>query len=261
MTKHFWLGVCGGLAVAALVAGPASAQNKDEFKCQQKTSKVGAKFILKKTKCVQKCEKNARKGKNSFDDCEPPYANDTLACVQKEEDKAVSGVIKACTKGCPICYGGGGACDTFADDLVNDPGTGLEAQLDVFVPLVVCDPDSEAGNKDVEKCIDTTGKELSKFVGKKTKCYDKCVNLEFKGKIPGGSCTFGSPSDQKTLDCIAKAETKAEANIDKKCGDVGAAPSCWLFSTGAGWVGLTESAVDDQLPSTYCGSPSGAFLS
>lgn len=267
MTNRFWLGICGALAVAAFVAGPANAQDKDQFKCEASTSKAGAKFIGAKTKCVLKCESGARKGTNPYSDCNPfepvpappsGYGGATLECVQKAETKFHDSIVKACTKtptSCPDCYSGGD-CAVHATATVAD----LEAKLDIFVPLILCDPEEEAGDKAINKCLDSTGKVLSKFAGAKTKCYDKCIASEFKGKLPANSCTVGSPSDQKTIDCIAKAEGKAVAGLDKACYTPGVDPTCWIPADAAGWVGLVEASVDDTIPVTYCGSPSGAFL-
>jgi len=116
--------------------------------------------------------------------------------------------------------------------------------------------------KAVAKCESSTGSTLSKFVGSKGKCFEKCITNEFNGKIPPGSCTQPSPSDAATMACISKTTTKSAATIDKACATAGANPACYTggFATGSGWVATVEGAVDSALPGTFCGSPSAAFL-
>ena len=104
------------------------------------------------------------------------------------------------------------------------------------------------------KCEDGVAKSLIKFTGSKSKCYDTCVDKEFKGKLPPGSCTAGSPSDPKTQQCIQKAEDKAAESIDKVCEASGAKPSCYgpTRDSGAEWVAAVENLVDTQTPLVYC---------
>ncbi len=263
------------LAVGALVAGAgvADAQTKDQLKCQAGTSKAGQKFIGKKTKCILKCEANARKGKNAFADCDPPYAGSTLFCIadvaKGAQTKLAASLLKACTKKpgqCPSCYSGGDCSVTGNTAAVV---ANLEAQLDAFAPAVACE---ETTDKAIAKCIDGNAKALVKFSGAKTKCFDKCYASEAKGKTDG-ACTPGAVTDTKTAACIQKAEGKAIASIDKVCFTPGKTtpPACYNDgvtppavlpspSTAAGWVSLVELAVDSVVPTTYCGSPSGAFL-
>ncbi len=266
------------LAVAAVAAtvSVASAQtgvgvSKEKFKCEASTSKAGVKFIGAKTKCILKCEAGARKGSNPFSDCEPPYGGATTFCigdvVKGAQTKFAAGIVKACTKSaayCPSCYSGGDCSVTghAAATVAN-----LEVQLDAFAPAVACE---DTTDKAIAKCIDGNAKALSKFVGAKTKCYDKCLAGENKGKIPPGSCVAGAVTDVKTSDCITKASGKAAASFAKVC-TVASTPACYNDgvnppaiipspSTGAGWVALVELAVDSTVPTTYCGSASGAFI-
>ena len=83
-------------------------------------------------------------------------------------------------------------------------------------------PPDTTPTKPQAKCEDGVAKNLIKFAGAKGKCYDKCVDQEFKGKIPAGSCTTGSPSDARHAGSASqKAEDKAAESIDKVCERVG----------------------------------------
>jgi hypothetical protein len=251
----------GGVCLA-LLGGIAWAQDlsTDEVKCQLGTSLALGKFITDKAKCVTKCEQGARKGQNSASDCVPPYANITLACVQRAEGKAETLEQSKCAKDCPECYTGGD-CAADASMRVSD----TETQVDILRALVYCD-DSGSGDgltKNEAKCADTVAKSLSNFAKTKLNCLSKCRKDESKMKVPAGSCT-PPPSDPKASGCVQKAESKAAFLIDKQC-DPGVnpkaeAPDCFAGQTGAGWVSIVEMAVDDGDADLYCGSPSGAFL-
>lgn len=253
---------CVGLAAAPALAQPAGV-TKDEQKCESGTGKTLSKFVGAKGKCAQKCLATARKTSGPYTDCFPPYGGATLTCledpVKGAEVKAEQGIIKACAKDCPECYGQA-TCDTGQPFVDN-----TSAQLDAFGALVYCT--EAAGNtptKAEAKCEDAVSKTLAKFVASKSKCYDKCNLNVFNGKIPEGSCDPPAPSDAATAACIQKAEDKSVATIDKSCSAAGANPACYNNApspnTGAGWTALAEAAVDAQVPVVACGSPSGAFL-
>jgi hypothetical protein len=265
-----------GLAATATVA---SAQypipSKTQFKCQSSTSKASAKFIGAKAKCIVKCTQGAVKGSNPFSDCDAPYAGATQFCigdvVKGAQTKLAAGIVKGCTKApadCPTCYSGGDCSVTgqAAATVAN-----LEFQLDAFTPAVACE---DTTDKAQSKCITSNASLLSKFVGAKNKCYDKCYSSWNSGKISGGC--LPPATDPATVACISKAAGKAAASFDKACpGAAGpppaAKPACYddavpppalipRPSTGAGWVALVELSVDATIPGTYCGSPSGAFI-
>ena len=237
-------------------------------KCQTATSKASVKFVGTKTKCVLKCEAGARKDKNPFSDCDPPYAGATAACIADSpkgaEAKAVLSILKACAspKPCPTCYAGGD-CTTYAPALVE----ALEGLVDLMTPAVWCE---ETVDKVKAKCMDANGKTLSKFLASKTKCYDKCNANVVKGKVPPGACV-PPVSDPDTALCIDKAEQKAVRTLDKACFLAAAAPACYddavhppaglpSPSAAADWVALTEAMVDGTMATVYCSSPSAAFL-
>jgi hypothetical protein len=263
MHRHARFTVTALTLAAALVGfgSRASAQvTDDESKCQIGTSLAIGKFVTDKAKCLIKCEQGARKAINPHSDCVPPYAGTTAACVDRAETKAEGLEQSKCAKDCPECYSNS---DCTADSMtrVDD----AEAQVDVLRLLVYCD-DSGSGDglTDAEaKCADTVAKTLSNFAKKKLNCYAKCRKAEHKGTVPPGSCTPPA-TDQKTIDCIGKEETKAAFLIDKKCESSVSPnadkPECFGSRTGATWADDVETVIDDGQGNVYCASPSGAFL-
>ncbi len=230
--------------------------SKDALKCEAGTSKSLAKFVKAKGKCVQKCLKSQRKTAGPYTDCSAPYGGEAATCIQDAkkgaEAKARAGVAKACAKECPACYGAGGNCPDGAGFV-----TGVEGDVDATGPLVYClEAAGTTPSKMQAKCEDGVAKSLIKFTGSKGKCYDKCVEKEFKGKLPAGSCTAGSPSDAGTQECIQKAEAKATEGIDKVCEVTDAKPPCYgpTRDSGADWVATVENLVDTRTPLLYCSS-------
>jgi hypothetical protein len=254
---------------------PVTEPTKDEQKCESNTGKTLSKFVGSKSKCVGKCVATARKTSGPYAGCFPPYADPVVdACitdpVKGAEAKAGANIAKKCNvagkDSCPECYTPATKC---TDGTGSNPFVqSTEGQVDPFTILVYC---LEAGGttptKEQAKCEDGVSKALVKFVGAKTKCYDKCNKNVNKGKIAPGSCTPPSPSDPATTACIFDplkgAEAKAAASIDKVCANVpSATPGCYGTSLdeGSEWVGLTETQIDITTPTVACGSPSGAFL-
>ncbi len=253
-------GLC--LLASAALAQPAGV-TKDEFKCELGAGKALVKFTGSKSKCIAKCIALARKTGGPYTGCFAPYADTaTFNCINAPlkgaEDKARAAIVKGCTADCPECYPAS-ECTTGEPFVSN-----TESQLDVFGPLVDCDENlAITPGKAIAKCEDTVGKSLVKFVGAKSKCYQKCNANAFKGTVPAGACTPPA-TDPPTVTCINLAESKAAASIDKLCKDASpnANPPCYTpnFDTGAKWVALSESSVDAQVPIIGCGSPSSAFL-
>src|SRR5689334_14853666 len=129
-----------------------------------------------------------------------------------------------------------------------------ENLIDIQGPQVSClESAGTTPTKDEAKCEDGNSKALTKFVGAKSKCYDKCNQNVFKAKSPGGSCEPGSPSDPATQECLSKATTKAAAVIDELCFTAPATPpacydgSAFRPNSGQGWVDLVEGVVDSQI--------------
>jgi hypothetical protein len=285
----------GGLCVVASSTfaqfPPPPGVTKDEVKCESGAGKALSKFVGSKSKCVQKCLAAQRKAVTpDYSVCQPLAYTDpaTNTCIfdplKGAEAKARAAIVKGCLKDCPdgaSCSsykGAAGACAT-GNPFVNQ----VETNLDLFGPQVYC---LESGNrlpnpsvapvtptKEEAKCEDGLAKALGKFVGAKSKCYDKCNQNAFKGKIDASTDPCAPPaSDPATQTCIGLAESKAVLALNKACFTAPAvAPSCYDNSVvvpgllgrpnnAQGWVDNIEAAVDAQTPSVACGSPSGAFL-
>src|SRR5262249_2560649 len=148
--------------------------------------------------CVQTCLDSQRKVNGPYDDCSTPYGGATATCTQDAkkgaEAKARAAIGKACKKEGAACYSAGGNCPDGANFVVD-----VEDDVDGTAGLVYClEAAGVTPTKPQAKCEDGVAKSLIKFTGSKSKCYDTCVDKEFKGKIPPGSCTTGSPSDAAT---------------------------------------------------------------
>jgi hypothetical protein len=189
-----------------------------------------------------------------YDDCRAPYGGETASCIadadKGAEAKARTKIGKACAKACPACYDAGGNCPDGAGFVA-----ATEDHVDDAAPLVYClEADDATPTKEQGKCEDGVAKSLIKFTGAKAKCYDKCADRQFKGKIPAGSCTAGDPSDVDTQECIQKAEGKVVESIDKVCEVPSAKPACYGTRDGSAWAAVIENLVDTQAPFVYCSS-------
>jgi len=254
MKRMFGMFIATGvLGAMVLSAQPAAAQpSSDELKCQtQAGGKIIPKFVLKKSKCIVKCEQLARKGKGMATDCDAPYAGDTAACIAKEEGKSEAGYGKGkCAVDCPECYSGGN-CTT--EGMSRTAIT--EAQVDTVGPLVYCDDSGSPDmlNADEGKCQDGSAKTLSKHVLKVAKATAKCVK---KGNT---DCAPGPTRNAELEAKIADLSGKNAAKIDDKCSDK---PECWnvSFDTGSEQILVVNGLIDSNYAAFYCSSPSGAFL-
>ncbi len=259
-----------GLALGGITA---QAATDAEFKCEASVSKAGAKFTGAKAKCASKCQANAVKGLNGFADCYAPYGGTTASCIKDNvlglkgaEDKFSASIIKACTVDTPECYSGGDVNQYAIDQVAN-----IEGQVDDFGPGVFClgNPgglNPTAPTKEELACELNTAKVLSKQVASINKCYDKCFANARKGLINVSACSPPA-TDPATSTCVSAADGKAILGVDKKCSVVGAiaVPDCDGNATddypnGALWVNLVDTAITGNIPATYCGSPSGAFI-
>jgi hypothetical protein len=266
-------------AAASLVLSGTAIATHDpdltdaEFKCQGKVSKAGSKFVGAKAKCASKCVQTFRKnvpgdGYDDINDCYAPYGGTTLACIadplKGAEAKFALAIKKSCdpvTKpgaDCPECYSGGDCSD---GGEAGDRVANVENQVDSFGPGVFCEqPGADDGET---KCELNTAKTLAKLVGAINKCYDKCNSNMHKAIIGAGQCNPPSPADGTTSTCITNARNKAILGVDKKCSVAGFIPDCAGtddYPSGANWVNLVDIAIQGNVPGTYCGSPSGAFI-
>jgi hypothetical protein len=262
MKKHLeWLACrAAPLIVAAvslgLTAVPVHAQiSTAVLKCEDTTNKTLGKFVGSKAKCVMKCLATQRKAASpNFASCLPPYADPTeSACItgslKGAEAKAGAGIAKACAAlaSCPSCYTPATKCTDASG--ANPWVQSTETTLDGLVPLIYCRENGNTNPSTTDaKCEDGITKALTKFVGAKGKCYQKCNDNLNKGKAAAGSCTPPA-TDPATVTCISTAESKSSASIDKACPTM---VSCSVFPNGAGWTGVAETGVDGQTPQIYC---------
>jgi hypothetical protein len=262
MTKFMKEALLAGV-VAVAFAGIAAAQGTltdAEFKAQAGVNKATAKFIGAKTKCVSKCQQNAAKAVEPSGDCYgPSYGGATATCIfdplKGAEAKSVAAMEKAGATDCPECYEGGD-CNQEANDRTQN----FEGQFDSFGPGIFCEAGDTADPAEL-KCELNTAKAFAKLVASDDKCYGKCFANARKGIGTAAACT--PPASDPTLGgCINKADGKAVAAIDKLC--VGAAkPDCSSpddYPNGASWTNLFEVMIQGNVPGTFCGSPSGAFV-
>jgi hypothetical protein len=251
VTLAGWL-VLGGIARATHTPDVTD----DEAKCQLKTSLVIAKFVNKKAKCVDACQKRAFKNPSLLPDCSPPFGGSTFGCVTTAEGKSAGKIKSSCAKDCPECYSGGD-CHTEADVKI----AAAEAHVDALLADVFCDDTgSTDGLTNAEfKCQRAVRKFATKFLADKMKCYAKCRKGEHKGKVAVGDCE-PPPADLKTQLCIQKRETRWAERIDTKCefavNPSADKPECGSYpaNDGAAWVAAEEAEVDAQDAGFYCGS-------
>jgi hypothetical protein len=261
MKRLFAFGAIGVFAV--LVAGPAGAQTDDELKCEINASKVVAKFVKAKAKCLQKCWSAERKGDpvDCLDTAADGDQRDTTTqtCIDAAETKSNEGQAKKCTADCPECYEGGD-CPADAQEKTDT----TEGLVDTQDENVHCD--NTTGTDDEFKCQAGASKSLAKLVGALAKCSQKCKAAEAKGTTTG-SCAppIGGGSDAALVTCVDAATAKCVAGLDKKCGTVGVTPPCWTatgIDTGTEWCNSVKTIVNSQYNEFFCeaGSASGAFL-
>jgi hypothetical protein len=118
-------------------------------------------------------------------------------------------------------------------------------------------------SKAVLKCEDTTNKTLGKFIGSKTKCFQKCIATQRKAVTPAFPTCFPPYTDPTENACITGslkgAEAKAGAGIAKACAAAASCPACYTPTTkcsdasgGNPFVQSTETTVDAFGPILYC---------
>jgi hypothetical protein len=252
------------LGIAVVLTGTAAAQYAPpaEFKCMQKVSKAGAKFMLSKTKCVTKCFQNVWKGLTPASACSAPYGAFLTACIDGAEGKFGAAIQKACDPffapgtACPSCYSGG-ECGLGGEAEIRVQN--FENQIDQFYPGLFCEVTApfllEA------RCMSTAAKGVAKYFGKATKCYDKCYGLVQKGLVPSSQCEPPA-SEPFTATCLDDARADYAKFIDHDCGPPPASPDgCGgPYPTGEQWVGYTDTMASGDVFATYCASPGGAFV-
>jgi hypothetical protein len=263
--SKFVQGASMALAISLAFGSVANATlTADELKGQTGVSKAASKFTAAKAKCISKCLATQFKlPVPNFASCLNPYTDPAVSfcildSIKGAEAKFTAAAVKAGLKDCPECYDSGNCASAAATRTAT-----IESQIDPFGGIVACDP---APTADIFKCETAVSKILSKYVGARNKCYDKCFAAAFKNNTPAAACT--PPATDPTVvaclsDSIKGTEAKAAASIDKACFIPGTAPACYAgggLGTGAAWATLVGVAIDGNVGNTYCGSASGAFI-
>ena len=101
-------------------------------------------------------------------------------------------------------------------------------------------------------CQQAVAKQAASFADKKIKCLIMCDKRALKGKAPNAECT--PPYSGKTLDCVTKAESKAQEAVVKPCApdcpECYADGDCTAFMSSV--VSSIEAAVDGVVPLVRC---------
>jgi hypothetical protein len=204
--------------------------DKATLKCESKVTKNAAKLTLAVSLCHIKAADAGVKGK-TFDEeaCEVAargkydHANATLICPSCLDSAAVGDNVETMLD---TAANGGIYCDTTS-------GT----------PFGGDDAGDVPANKDAEKCQNLTAKQLALLVGTVSKCHNKAAAQALK------SVSF----DEEACESAAVSKFNAFTAKLTNC------PSC--LSSLLGSLGQAAAdGVDAALGTTYCQSPSGAFL-
>lgn len=113
---------------------------------------------------------------------------------------------------------------------------------------------------DENKCQQNASKAVSKFVGSKVKCLNKCWSSFRKGDPVDclDTAQDGDPRDATTQACINAAETKSNEGQAKKC--TADCPECYnggnCPADASGKTDTTEGLVDTQDNGIHC-NPGG----
>jgi hypothetical protein len=221
----------------ALAGGPIGGDDpgffpsdKNVLKCEDGVAKAASKLAGAVIKCHTKAADSAVAMK-TFDE---------EACENTASGKYDATVAKLASL-CPPCMN----ATAIRDSAIS--------QLDMLAnALVYCEAGTPFGGDDggnvpsgkvTLKCADGAYKNISKQLGGVVKCHIKQVDSLFKGKA----------FDEET--CEGTATSKAVAANGKLTG----CAAC-LASALPGLPATVESMIDSINGTTYCASPSGAFL-
>src|SRR5215469_6664847 len=240
--------------VAALVVGlcVASARAQTPFggddtgfipppksptaKCESKAGKAADKLIA----CILKCHADRASGKladdTAEDGCEKTLVGKSCTA------KFAASIAKL--SGCPACING--------TTMANLAGT-TEALLDANNSTVYCDTSSGTpfggdDTGDVPTPKSTSAKceaGAAKAEGKLIKCIDKCHASRASGKLADDTAEDACEKTLAGKSCAAKFTLA----ISKLTG----CPSCINSTTMANLAGLTETVLDANNGTIYCG--------
>ena len=255
------------------MAQDAADYTKDEQKCEGAMGKALGKEVKGISTCVSKCIKAQRKAvAPDYSTCLSLAPTDPciVDAVKGPKAKAIVSIGKKCDPGlgkdCPFCFPnstvplGPISCSTGQPM----PNRTQDLSLATGLSFYCVEAGAMTPTPEQAKCEDTAVKEAVKYVGKLTKCTDKCTKNAQAGKIAYDACAPANgapgttPSDVATQECIVKATDKFADKINGVC--FGAAkPACYPADP-TDLVSLTFTIVQNEGQYIFCGSPSGAFL-
>jgi parallel beta-helix repeat protein len=243
-----------GLAAAALVVCSAqlslaatcpdmsppaiTAASEAGAKCQSAIAKNASKFIGSKMKTESKCIMQ-------FDETACPNTDDdakVISAAQKSADKIEASCDEAGIVGLSSSYNAGLAGGFTGATVASCVLSQSNVEAKVMIGISNGPPASWGGPAERGKCASAVSGAANKFVKSMLKSVNKCVDAQVKAGTAGdlgpvciGSWTGGTytqPTDSKASDGISKAIEKAEASVQKSCGDnaVAAANIATLFS-------------------------------
>jgi hypothetical protein len=118
--------------------------SKTDAKCEDGNAKALAKFVASKSKCYDKCNQNAFKGKNTVASCQPPASDPaTHTCITTAETKTAATIDKLCFTAPathPSCYDG----SAFRPNSGAGWTSLVEGVVDSQVPVIACGSPSGA---------------------------------------------------------------------------------------------------------------------
>src|SRR5262249_39750695 len=232
--------LCAAALGLGLAASPVPAQvppdNAAALACQVGANRWLGKVVLGLSTCSRKCFRSKQRSTGPYYGCDGNYYLDPSMnrCVSGTSTdpgvllKAAAGIARECSGSCPACYQGtAGNCPDGSSLISLASGYTLGG----LIPSVYCNEESGGTPTKAEApCEHRAAASLAKYVTAKQLCYAACVQAEFLGKIPAGSCLIqssGGPADAATAGCIARARRKVTARIEGRCAAASAIPSCW----------------------------------
>jgi hypothetical protein len=204
--------------------------DKATLKCESSVTKNAAKFTLAVSICHIKAADAGVKGK-TFDE----EACETAA--RGKYDAANAKLI------CPSCVDSAAIGNNVETQLDTAANAGIYCDTTSGTPFGGDDAGDVPANKDAEKCQNLTTKQLAHLVGTVSKCHNKLAAQALKG------VSFDEEG------CESAAVTKFNAFTAKLTN----CPACLVPLLGTLGQAAAD-GIDAALGTTYCASPSGAFL-
>lgn len=209
----------------------------DERACQAGRGRAVYDMIAAEAACIRRCR--VRQGA----DCRLDADTAASRCVARAKARTQRTLLgAACRRDCPACYVGCGP-DVASGEV--EYSSGLVA---TFASVVYCATDPAPPEA---RCTQRVARAAAWFARQHGRCFVRCH---------AGGCDGAGVGDARTARCTDRASRRAAAAIDAGCTHRGTPPACYGSATGATWVDLVRSAVDNGRAVIYCGSPSGAFV-